>query len=34
MWALYDRSYLFNFLFYLRFWKIGELEKHTLLTNI
>ncbi len=33
MWALCDRGYLFNFLFHSRFWKTGELEKHTLLTD-
>ncbi len=33
MWALCDRGYLFYFLFHPRYWKTGELQKHTLLTD-
>ena len=31
--ALCDRSYLFNFMFYLRFWKTVELTQYELLTS-
>ncbi len=33
MWALCDRGYLFYFMFHSRFFKIGELKKHVLLTD-
>ena len=33
IWALCDRSYLFNFMFYSRFWKTVELTQYELLTS-
>ena len=33
IWAICDRGYLFNFMFYSRFWKTVELVDHELLTS-
>ena len=33
MWAICERGYLFNFMFYSRFWKTIELDNHELLTT-
>lgn len=33
IWAICDRGYLYNFMFYSRFWKTVELINHELLTS-